>query len=252
MSKKCTYILHISYDGTDYFGWQKQPDVPTIQETIENALLKLFSGSTIKTTGSSRTDRGVHAEMQVVSFSAQRKYEADELANRLNKMLPHNIAIIAARCVDKKFSARFDSKGKIYRYKIVSSKEPLLSRYAWWLECSEIFSAKNIALLDRLAKSIIGEHNFSAFSIKKDIPDNPLCNIFNSYWEKENEKTLLFFIEGNRFFHKMVRSLVGAMLDVARGHLDEKLFYEMLETGERLEQYRVAPPQGLMLMKVLY
>ena len=131
MSANCTYILHISYDGTNYFGWQKQPDVSTIQETLENALRKIFDDKSLKTTGSSRTDRGVHAEMQVVSFSAPQKYEADELTDRLNKMLPDDIAIVGARCADKKFNARFDAKGKIYRYKIISSKKALLSRYAW-------------------------------------------------------------------------------------------------------------------------
>ena len=251
-AENCTYILHISYDGTNYYGWQKQPDVPTIQGTLEKLLEKIFGGKAIKTIGASRTDRGVHSEMQVVSFIAPPKYEPKEIFKKLNKMLPDDIAVEGVRCTKEKFSARFDAREKLYRYKIIFQKNSFDIRYAWWLNfehtCDEIFWKK----LNLCASKIIGKHDFSAFSIKQDIPDNPICDIFSARWEKIFKMGFHFFIEGDRFLHKMVRSLVGAMIDVARGNIDENDFFKMLETGERTVEFRTAPPQGLTLVKVFY
>ena len=243
-----TYILRISYDGTNYFGWQKQPNVLTVQTVLEEALNKLF-GTSIKTAGASRTDCGVHAEEQVVSFAAQRRYEPDDLPHRLNKMLPDDISVIRADVTDKKFSARFDSKAKIYRYEILLTKNPLRMRYGWW--CRKL-SENSLPILNDAASLIIGTHDFSAFSILQDLPEEPLCNIIRAEWKLVDSNASHFFIEGNRFLHKMVRSLVGAMIDIATGHISIDDFKTMLDEGRRVREFRNAPANGLTLVKVRY
>ncbi len=255
-----TYILRIAYDGTDYFGWQKQLDVPTIQGILEMNLSKLFDIA-IKTTGASRTDSGVHAIDQSVSFQAEPKYPADDLLRRLNRMLPDDIAVLDTKLISEKFHARYDAKGKRYRYSILTGKNPLEMRYACWLPNVSL-SQNELPILNALSEKIIGTHDFSAFSILKSLPDKPLCTIFKAEWQYANHKSqftnhesqimLSFVIEGNRFLHKMIRSLVGAMISVASGKMKKDDFIKMLESGQRIVEYRIAPPHGLLLEKVFY
>jgi len=242
-----TYVLSISYDGTNYFGWQKQPDVPTVQGELEKCLRKLFSTG-VKTVGASRTDRGVHALGQIVSFEApSEKYPPQDLARRLNRMLPPDIAVNGAALVEGKFNARFDSKGKIYKYRVITRKDPFRMNYAFlW----EILPDENlVARLNETARMFLGEHDFSAFSIVKDLPESPLCTITRSEWRLEGDE-LVYLIEGNRFLHKMVRASVGAMIEVISGRLEISGIKEMLSTGRRVKEFRFAPPQGLFLVKV--
>ena len=238
-----THILRISYDGTEYFGWQKQPNVPTVQGVIEHSLRKLF-GKEIKTVGASRTDRGVHAIDQVVSFVAPKRYEPKDLMRRLNKMLPADIAVWDSIVTEKTFNARFDCEGKIYRYRIFKRKKALEARFGWWYE-----GELDINLLGGLAELILGEHDFRVFSIQKDLPENPRCTIFEAYW-REFEDKLQFFIFGDRFLHKMVRSLVGAMVAVCGKQISDTDFRKMLYEGVRVSEFRNAPPHGLCLLEV--
>ena len=245
-----TYILKISYDGTNYYGWQKQPDVPTVQAELENVLTKLWN-KPIRTVGASRTDRGVHAQDQCVSFVAEKKFTEDELTRKLNLMLPQDIAVLSIKLSEEKFDARFDSIGKLYTYKIYFDKDPFKLRYSLWL--ARPMDMDDVEILGEVSQLLEGEHNFSAFSIKKDLPENPICNIKYAFWEFELDRnSITFYINGNRFLHKMVRSLVGAMLDVARGKFSAEIFAKMLDTGERIVEFKTAPPQGLTLEKVYY
>jgi len=254
-----TYILHLAYDGTDYFGWQKQLDVPTIQGILETNIEKLF-GKRIKTIGASRTDSGVHAIDQSVSFSVEPKYAAVDLLRRLNLMLPDDIAVLDAKLISGKFHARYDAKGKRYRYSILTGKYPLAMRYAWLPNAS--LSQSDLPILNNIAERIIGIHDFSAFSILKSLPDKPVCDIFKAEWQFTNHESRItnhesqiiisFVIEGNRFLHKMIRSLVGAMISVVMSNMKKDDFIEMLESGKRIVEYRIAPPQGLLLEKLFY
>ena len=247
-----TYILKLCYDGTNYYGWQKQPDVPTVQGVLEENLRKLFSFRSLRTVGASRTDRGVHAEGQVASFAAPMKYEADDLAKRLNKMLPDDIAVVESRVSSGRFNARFDAKAKLYRYTILLQKNPLLMRYGWWLKSLKSSSISSLLeALNEMARNITGSHDFSAFSVVRDLPENPLCDIYDARWEVV-DSTLRFEIRGNRFLHKMVRSLVGGMVDALLGKLDADEFTLMINTGKRTAEYITAPSRGLTLVEVEY
>ena len=242
-----TYVLSISYDGTNYFGWQKQPNVPTIQGELEKCLRKLFSAD-IKTVGASRTDRGVHALGQIVSFEApSEKYPPQDIARRLNKMLPPDIAVNGAALVEGKFNARFDSKGKIYKYRVITRKDPFRMNYAFLWET--LADENLVARLNEIAGIFLGEHDFSAFSIVKDLPENPVCTINRSEWRLEGDE-LVYLIEGNRFLHKMVRASVGAMIEMISRRLEISEANEMLATGRRVKEFRFAPPQGLFLVRV--
>ena len=160
-------------------------------------------------------------------------------------MLPDDIAITQAKITEKPFNARYDNIGKIYKYTILEQKIPLKARYAWMIR-----TPLDIGILQRLAQKIIGEHDFSAFSIVKDLPDNPKCMIFDAKWT-ENEFEKIFKIFGNRFLHKMVRSLVGGMVAVLKNQFSTETFVKMIIEGERIVEFGTAPPQGLCLSKVV-
>ena len=243
-----TYVLSISYDGTNYYGWQKQPNVPTIQGELEKRLKKLF-GATVKTVGASRTDRGVHALEQIVAFEANPKYEPADLARRLNKMLPNDIAVNGATFAENGFNPRFDAVGKLYEYHIITQKNPFKARYSLFVD----FSAPEYAVkkLNEISRVFLGEHNFSAFSIAKDLPENPECTIKSSHWKMEKDE-IVYFVVGNRFLRKMVRSMVGAMLEYTNGKLSLGDVKDMLLSGRKVKEFKVAPPQGLFLVKVYF
>ncbi len=243
-----TYVLHLSYDGTNYLGWQKQPNAPTVQGTVENIICLIFDRP-IRTVGASRTDAGVHAEDQVVSFSAVQKFSPDDLSLRLNKMLPEDISVNHVRIASGDFNARYSAKGKRYRYVLLLRKNPLRMRYGYWMRGFVL--ADTAEELDAISKKIIGTHNFAAFSIASDIPDDPNCRVTDAKWEKIEDE-LHFYIEADRFLHKMIRSLVGAIIDVYRHRIDIDDLEKMLTTGERICEFQTVPACGLTLMKVFY
>ena len=237
--------LTISYDGTNYHGWQVQPDESTVQGTIQDMLGLLFDRP-IKITGASRTDAGVHALGQVANVDLPDKFETADLKFRLNRMLPGDIAIKKIKKVADDFSARFSAKGKLYEYKIIDHKDPLLRDFALNIERELDFEK-----LNGLASHIIGRHDFSAFSIKKSIPDNAFCEIFAAEWKKTDE-IVVFSVRGNRFLHEMIRALVGAMLDCERGRFEPSGFADMIDSGRRQFDYKVADPRGLFLVELFY
>ncbi|MCD6501486.1 tRNA pseudouridine(38-40) synthase TruA [bacterium] len=235
----------ISYDGTNYHGWQVQPDEPTVQGTIQDKLSLLFDRN-VKIVGASRTDAGVHAKGQVASVELPDKFTPEELRYRLDKMLPADIAIKKIEPAADDFSARFSAVEKLYEFRIIDHKEPRERNFA-----STIERELDMDILNSLSSIIIGKHDFSAFTIKRDTPDNPICEISAARWDKTRELTR-FTIRGNRFLHKMVRALVGAMLDCERGRFSKNNFASMIERGQRLFDYRIAGPQGLWLIEVYY
>jgi tRNA pseudouridine38-40 synthase len=247
MSQAQTFKLTISYDGTRYYGWQKQLAVPTIQRKLERALEKLF-GQKIKTAGASRTDRGVHACGQVVSFDATDRFEPQALQSKLNAILPDDIAVVSAETVDPLFNARFDSRGKTYLYRILLSKNPMKSRFGW-------YPYKNLAdkliILNEIAALFIGVHNFSAFSIKKELPDDPTCDIRRAFWKIDDDE-LVLTIAGDRFLQRMIRLIVGASYDCAFNRFEPAIITQMLDSGSRRLEYKCAPAHGLTLKEVYY
>jgi tRNA pseudouridine38-40 synthase len=237
--------ITISYDGYNFHGWQIQPDIRTVQGELNKVLQKIY-GFEPKTIGASRTDAGVHAIGQVASVFLSDKFEAEDLAYRLNEMLPDDIAVKKIEPVGDDFSARYSAKKKFYEYRIISEKTPQIMNSTLWIE-----KKQDIVLLNSIASGFIGEHVFTAFTQIKELPEDPKCEVFRSEW-RSDENGIIYCIEGNRFLYTMVRSIVGAQLDCARGRFSVEQLRQMLDEGKRLNDYKVAPAKGLCLIEVFY
>ncbi|MFP4459317.1 MAG: tRNA pseudouridine(38-40) synthase TruA [Candidatus Zixiibacteriota bacterium] len=251
-------LLDISYDGSDFHGWQIQRDLPTVCGVLQNAISCLYGDEPVKLIGVSRTDASVNALSYIANFHAPNdKFTPKKLKKALNATIPESIVVNRIAFVDDDFHARFSALGKIYRYNVVDMDIVFGRRF-----CHRFFGRLDIEKLNEYAKLFIGEHDFSAFSIIKSIPPNPVCKITQSIWQKRMDGAFVYEIEGNRFLHEMVRMIVGAQLDICRGSLKKEDILRFIQKGERVSedgalrnnsaQIKVAPPHALFLQKVIY
>jgi tRNA pseudouridine38-40 synthase len=237
--------LIIEYDGTGFAGWQVQPGKRTVQGVLEQKLSQMLDGP-VTLYGSSRTDAGVHAKAQVANFRTEKDLPLKAYAVGLNAALPRDVAVRAAEFVDDKFHARFDAKGRLYHYSIITERSPLRERYAWRMTYQT-----DPAVLRDLAARIIGKHDFQALTCAQAETENFIVNVQQSEWViGENEFT--YIIKADRFLHNLVRILIGTMIDMARGYIDPKEFDAILASKDRTQGGRTAPPHGLCLMEVYY
>lgn len=241
----------VEYDGTAYYGWQTQPNVPTVQKTLEKAISRILSGKPVQVIGSSRTDKGVHAKGQSFNFKAELPYSLSDFTRRLNSILPDTIAVRSLRYVPMDWHARFNANGKLYKYTIVQEKSALRRNFSWYVR-----KRLDIEILNLLASIIVGKHYFGAFQ-KKD-KRHLLCTIYKACWKKNRDNSLTFSVKGNFFLRGMIRALVGAMVSVASGKTNVNDFKKMLasgtstDNGEKYLNYPMAPAEGLCLVKVYY
>ncbi|MBN2542776.1 tRNA pseudouridine(38-40) synthase TruA [bacterium] len=237
--------LTIGYDGTGYQGWQKQKNRETIQGILEDRISTVLR-TQIKLIGASRTDAGVHALGQVANFTINKKLSLDRLVKRLNSFLPPQIAIHRAEYADIDFNSRYWARSKLYRYTIISQKRPTMRLYSWQFK-----NKINFEDLLELAPMFIGEHDFSGFSKKVKEKPNRICSILSSRWVVE-DGSFIYEVEGNRFLHGMVRGMVGAMVDSASGKFPILTIRMILAEGDRKTHIRMAPANGLCLVRVNY
>ncbi len=237
--------LTIEYDGTDFAGWQFQPGQRTVQGLLEENLSSMLEEK-ISVLGSGRTDAGVHAAGQVANFKTSRDIPLKAFDEGLNSLLPRDVAIIKAEEAAEKFHARFDAKSRRYRYQIIFHRSPLRERYAW-----RITYKAEPAVLQTLAGQILGQHDFTAFASAQAEVNNFICQVEQAEWRFGHE-IWTFEIKANRFLHNMVRILVGTMIDMARGQMDNKDLQKILEAKDRTLAGKTAPACGLCLMEVLY
>lgn len=239
--------LTVAYDGTNYYGWQRQKDLVTVQQVLEDRLSKIFD-EPLSTAASGRTDTGVHALGQVVSFSTSGRIPVENIVKAARTVLPSDIAVLRAEQADSDFHARFCAKAKEYVYKIVQTDlpDPFLVNYAWLLD-------KKIdeKLMQQAASLIIGEHDFSSFRASGSTPTQPVRTISSAKWKREGNK-LIFSIKGNGFLYHMVRNLVGSFVDVGTGKITVEDFGKILLAKDRNLAGKTAPPQGLYLAEVFY
>ncbi|MDZ7795748.1 MAG: tRNA pseudouridine(38-40) synthase TruA [Candidatus Marinimicrobia bacterium] len=239
------FVLHIEYDGSDYAGFQLQPDRPSIQGKLEEALYGLYNVP-VRVHPSGRTDAGVHAHYQIIHFDPPRDLKSLNLKAALNSLLPRDIRVINTAETDETFHARFSARKRRYRY-IISARETAIDRFRVW----QVRQAPDLSLLRSCADLLPGEHDFTSFCSSQAEVNHKRCYIYRSCWKKEEER-YFYYIEGNRFLHSMVRSLVGTMLEVGRGRLKIKDFASLLELDPSSATALTAPPQGLSLMHVSY
>jgi tRNA pseudouridine38-40 synthase len=262
----------LSYDGTEYRGWQVQPDEKTIQGELQEALGRI-TGETPLPQGSGRTDAGVHALGQVASFSLRAPIPEENLLRALNRTLPAAIRVLEARIMPHGFHARHSAARKIYEYRVwVERREcvdicpPFLARYVyacpWILDCTA---------LDVAAAAFLGEHDFASFAASDpDLstrlenededsdeagPRSMVRTIFSSTWREERSDygpILIYRIQGNGFLHHMVRNLVGTMIEIGRGATKANDLPKILEARNRSAAGPTAPARGLFLHSVQY
>jgi tRNA pseudouridine38-40 synthase len=240
-----TFRLTIEYDGTDYVGWQFQINGRSVQEEVEKALKQILQ-SDIRITGGGRTDAGVHARGQVASFSVEREVEIHSLAKSINAVLPHSIIVLESSEVSIDFNARYDAKSRRYSYYISPAPTAIERNYCW-----QVFQKIDFELLQRCAKQIIGEHGFRSFcKVDTDFHQHR-CTIHSAEWKKK-DGLFVFEIKANRFLHGMVRTLVGTMVNVGRGHTKLDDFASIVDANDRSAAGMSAPAKGLFLEEILY
>ena len=240
------YRLDLQYMGTNYCGWQIQPNGLTVQQVLQDKLSQLCNHP-IEIVGCGRTDSGVHASYFVAHFDFHGKIPGD-LPYRLNKMLPGDVAVFSCTSVDSKFHARFDATKRLYQYHIHFQKNVFKESTSWW---NPLLVDLDIELTNRAASTMIGIHPFSAFC-KGDIPNNnPLCEVFSSQWMK-TEDGLIFEISANRFLRNMVRATVGTLIDVGMNKMSFEDFQQLLLGGQRSDAGNSVPATGLFLTGIEY
>lgn len=246
-------LLTISYDGTDFCGWQKQTKAGnetyrTVQGEIEAALQKLLKRKT-ELVGSGRTDSGVHAAGQIANFSSTIKnMEAENYIQALNSMLPKDVRIVNAEKVALNFNARFSSKSRTYRYFCNTQEFTLahLTRYTW-----NIRYMPHLLTLNKMAQILQGEIDFTTFAASGDMSLRKSRYVEKAFFFVQNEM-LVFEITANAFLWRMVRSLVGTMIELEKKGGTEREFAEILHACDRKKAGFTAPAQGLFLWKVSY
>ncbi len=237
--------LKIEYDGTEFCGWQRQSNVRTVQQDIEEALSEVLCRK-IAIVGSGRTDSGVHALGQVAHFSTDNLLDEERILRGANSLLAKDVRIWEIEEVPASFHARYSAVGRSYRYRLLRRNRPLSRRYGWYPECR--WDDEPVREAVRL---LIGEHSFKSFSRARPGEEGYICNVGRAEWETDDDGAL-FHITADRFMHKMVRGLVGALVDLGRGYINGDDFLELLNRPERNGATRVAQPQGLVLVGVEY
>ena len=242
-----TYRLVVEYDGTDFAGFQLQPQVRTVAFELERALGQLFD-QRVRISAAGRTDSGVHATGQVISFETEREFPFERLAIALNSILPGDISVRAAEVTDRSFSARFSALERTYVYVVLNSERPsaLLRRYA--------YQYRGDFDLDRLreaASSLLGEHDFRSFC--GTLPENgsTVRRIMRIDARRQGDFVMLTF-SAEGFLHRMVRALTGTLLEVAAGRREIDSVAEILNARDRQKAGRTAPACGLYLAGVRY
>jgi tRNA pseudouridine38-40 synthase len=245
-----TVQLVLHYDGTDFAGWQVQPDRRTVQGEVERVLAELC-GMRIVAQGAGRTDAGVHARGQSVGVRVPEKWTAAQLRRSLNALLPDDVWAAAAHEMRPEFHARYSATSRLYAYHVGTDEDafsPFRRRIEWAYR--RPFSRQS---LDDSAASIVGEHSFRAFAVRKTAPagDHHRCHVVRAEW-RDRAGGLTLEIEANRFLHHMVRFLVGTMLEVASGRRDPDTMPALLAAASNDEVSPPAPSRGLVLERVCY
>lgn len=235
----------MEYDGTDFSGWQWQPNVRTVQAVVEGALKEMLR-ETPRVVASGRTDAGVHALAQVVNFRTERSINPESLRRGLNSLLPRDVVVKDAEEVDDGFHARYDAVKRQYRYVIAKRMRALGRQYAWF--CKYNLDLQNIR---RASEYLIGEHVFSAFSRAIVDEKHYICNVKSIDWQESGDD-ITFEICANRFLHNMVRIIVGTLVEVGRGQLTANQVEQILQSRDRNMAGLTVPPHGLFLKRVFY
>jgi tRNA pseudouridine38-40 synthase len=244
--------LVLEYDGTDFVGWQRQPNGRSVQGEIEKVLLQLIQEK-VNVVGAGRTDSGVHARGQVANFRCDSDMDIKQINRGLAAIIPEDVSLVSLEETAFDFHARYSAKSRNYSYLITTSPSALLRKYSWFVKYS-----LDVKSLEQCAASFMGVHDFEYFCKDDSDVNNFLCNVTQSFWTF-NQNMLRYQIQANRFLHSMVRLLVGTMVDAARGYISidvvESIFLNKHKSQPGLGSIRsgqVAPAKGLILESIQY
>jgi tRNA pseudouridine38-40 synthase len=241
------YKVILSYDGTDFLGFQRQSDVRTVQGVVEHALYHIgWQGQRILAAG--RTDTGVHASGQVIAFDLDWVHSNSDLQRAMNANLPNDVAIKAIEVVNEDFHPRYDAQIRHYQYRIFSeeSRQPLKERYAW-----RVWPGVNLDLMLAGAQNFLGTHDFAAFGSPTKRGGSTTRTIYQADWNKDTQD-YVFDIQGNAFLYRMVRRILFFMVQIGQGKVDPDRISDKLQEELDAPVQGLAPSCGLNLVQVIY
>lgn len=240
--------LILSYDGTDFSGWQYQPDTRTVQGVVEEALGVILAGP-VRISGSGRTDAGVHALGQAANFRTASGIECRALHRGLNALLSPDVRVLLVDEVPDSFDARRSAILRTYRYFIYTGSvmSPFLGRYAW-----HIPALLDGNIMNRSGSQLVGTHDFASFACSRDETTSTVREVVTFQVEETDGGVVQIEIAANAFLRHMVRSIVGTIVQVGRGEMGAEEFNEIIEACDRSRAGMTAPPQGLFLVEVRY
>jgi tRNA pseudouridine38-40 synthase len=241
------YFVTLSYDGTRYHGWQIQPNGVSVQERLQEALSTLLR-EPIAVTGAGRTDAGVHARKMVAHFDWKGDaIDGQQLAYKLNRLLPYDIAVSKVEMVSEDMHARFSATSRMYRYYIHTTKDPFQRAYS-----CEIHYPLDFAKMNDAARILMTYEDFGAFCKSGADVKTTLCQVTKAEWVQTSPTTWYFEIRANRFLRNMVRAVVGTLIEVGRGRLSLDDFKKVIEGKQRSDAGESMPGNALFLEDIVY
>lgn len=239
------FFIKFSYKGTNYHGWQKQPNAISVQEVLEKGLSTILNKSVVLM-GAGRTDTGVHAKEMYAHFDFETPFAAESFVHKLNSFLPIDIVVFEIFKVDDHAHARFDAKKRTYQYHINPYKDVFLTDQSWYYHQN-----LNIDLMNKAAQILLQYTDFQCFSKVHTDVNTFNCNIFEAFWTKENNQ-LIFTITADRFLRNMVRAIVGTLVYAGINKITIEEFEQIIKNKNRSEAGFSVPACGLFLTKIEY
>lgn len=240
------YKIDLGYDGTAFRGFARQAGQRTVQGVLEERLARVLGGE-VTTTGAGRTDAGVHARRQVVSFQWGDDLDLARLARSLNGMMGPEVVVFSVEKAVDDFNARFSARWRLYRYRVLNASlaDPLNRHFCW-----HVVEPLDLTAMNEAAERVVGEHDFASFC-RTPQSGSTTRRVLSAEWALEGEMTV-FTISANAFCHQMVRSIVGFMVDVGKGRRRAEEIETVLAARDRSKASNMAPPHGLILWDVGY
>lgn len=243
--EKMRYFLQLSYNGKNYFGWQRQPNQPSVQEALETCL-STYLREDIAVVGAGRTDTGVHAKEYFAHFDCEPIPDFESFVFRMNAFLPKDIVIQNVFPVRNDAHARFDAKERTYNYYVTIGKNPFNQDFSY-----QIHHLPDVQKMNEACQYLLGKKDFECFSRSGSDVMTFICDIKEAFWTKD-ENQLIFTITADRFLRNMVRAIVGTLLEIGLEKRPVSEMEKIIESKNRSKAGPSAPPQGLFLSKVNY
>ena len=240
------YFIHFAYDGTNYHGWQIQPDANSVQEELQKALSVLLRHD-VEIVGAGRTDAGVHARQMVAHFEWDGQLDCQQTAYRLGRMLPRDIAIYRMEPVADDMHARFSAVRRTYHYYLHTERDPFCRQYSCELHYDLDFERMNEA-----GRILCTYEDFGAFCKSHSDVKTTLCKVSEAHWIQVDSTHWYFRISANRFLRNMVRAVVGTMIDVGRGRITLDDFRKIVDGKQRTQAGESMPAHALFLEEIEY